>query len=357
MLAARLGSELVRQIIRQKPSRVVLLDISEVALYEIELEIADAITEMRDPTRRPEIVAVLGSVLDRQLIETTLSENQVQTIYHAAAYKHVPIVETNVFVGLENNTFGCLVIASAAEALGVERCVLISTDKAVRPTNIMGATKRLSELILQAKAAEAEAETVFTMVRFGNVLGSSGSVVRRFREQIESGGPVTVTHPDVTRYFMSIPEAAELVIQAGAMASGGEVFVLDMGEPVRIDDLARLMIKLAGFEVKDDNRPDGDIEISYTGLRLGEKLYEELLIGENTTGTEHPRILQSDEPFLSTEDLNRELEDLREAISLRDADAITRVLLRTVEGYQSSTSPGVSESQATIWVPASRTLH
>ncbi len=299
---------------------------------------------------------MLGSVLDAALVAETIRSYGIETIYHAAAYKHVPIVELNPIVGLTNNTFGAAVLAECASALGVERVVLISTDKAVRPTNVMGASKRLSELVLQAKAAEGS-RTVFTMVRFGNVLDSSGSVVRLFRKQIKAGGPVTVTHADIERYFMSIPEAAELVIQAGAMATGGEVFVLHMGEPVKIDDLARLMIHLSGLEVRDKDNPDGDIEIAYTGLRPGEKLYEELLIGARTTGTEHPRILRSDEPFLPAAELKRELEVLRAAMEQRDVAAIQAVLMRTVEGYQPSADELEQSAAArAAWVPPSRTL-
>ncbi len=246
---------------------------------------------------------MLGSVLDRKLVARTIQERGVEVIYHAAAYKHVPIVEANPFAGLQNNTFGTLVVAEVAKELGVERFVLVSSDKAVRPTNIMGASKRLAEQILQALAQERGTATIFTMVRFGNVLDSSGSVVKLFRNQIRAGGPVTVTHPDVIRYFMSIPEAAQLVIQAGTMATGGEVFVLEMGTPVKIDDLARTMIRLSGLEVRDDAHPDGDIAIEYVGLRRGEKLYEELLIGENTTGTSHPRIFKNSEPIVPFEEL------------------------------------------------------
>ena len=225
------------------------------------------------------------------MLRHTLTKYNVKTIYHAAAYKHVPIIEQNPIEGLQNNIFGTLVLSQAAIDANVERMVLISTDKAVHPTSVMGASKRFAEMILQGIAAENRVDTVFTMVRFGNVLDSSGSVVRRFGKQIRDGGPVTVTHPDIIRYFMSISEAAELVLQAGAMATGGEVFVLDMGNPVKIDDLARTMIRLSGLEVCDENQPDGDIAIEYVGLRQGEKLYEELLIGENTTGTKHPRIM------------------------------------------------------------------
>jgi FlaA1/EpsC-like NDP-sugar epimerase len=235
--------------------------------------------------------------------------------------------------------------------------VLISTDKAVRPTNVMGASKRLAELVLQAAAVNG-GTTTFTMVRFGNVLDSSGSVVRRFRQQIAAGGPVTVTHPEIIRYFMSIPEAAELVIQAGAMAKGGDVFVLDMGEPVRIDDLARLMIRLTGLDVKTAENPDGDIAVTYTGLRPGEKLYEELLIGANTTATEHPRIWRSDEPFLPAAELERELNVLKAAIQMRDVETMHAVLIRTVEGYQTDANAARSEgAQRAVWSPSSRTLH
>ncbi len=350
-----IGSELVRQIIRQHPRRIVLLDFSEIALYTIDLEVREIVAGLPAESR-PEIETALGSVLDAGLITDVIRRHEIETIYHAAAYKHVPIVEDNPIVGLHNNVFGALVIAECARKLAVERVVLISTDKAVRPTNIMGASKRLAELVLQAEAAEPSVTTVFTMVRFGNVLDSSGSVVRRFRKQIQSGGPVTVTHPDVTRYFMSIPEAAELVIQAGAMATGGEVFVLHMGEPVKIDSLARLMVHLSGLEVRSESNPGGDIAIAYTGLRPGEKLYEELLIGAHTTTTEHPRILKSDEPFLSYDNLKRELDLLRAAMAVRDQDGIQAILMRTVEGYSNGRTPEASGLHS-AWKPASQTLH
>lgn len=352
-----IGSELVRQILKLGPRRLVLLDASEVALYEIKLE-ADALAAALPAAQHaPDIPIVLGSVLDGAVVADTIRRYGIETIYHAAAYKHVPIVEMNPIVGLGNNVFGTAVLAECASALGVERVVLISTDKAVRPTNVMGASKRLAELVLQAKAAEGSA-TVFTMVRFGNVLDSSGSVVKLFRKQIKAGGPVTVTHPDVERYFMSIPEAAELVIQAGSMARGGEVFVLHMGEAVKIDDLARLMIHLSGLEVRDEDNPQGDVEIVYSGLRPGEKLYEELLIGARTHNTEHPRILTSDEPMLSPTELARELEVLKAAMTSRDVEAVKAVLMRTVEGYQPGAAETVKEANpATAWVPASRTLH
>lgn len=352
-----IGSELVRQLMRGGPRRIVLFDVSEAALYRIEDEISETVKAMRADLPRPEIVGVLGSVLDKPQLREVLSNNQVEVIYHAAAYKHVPIVEQNPIYGLRNNSIGTAMLVDCARAAGVELVVLISTDKAVRPTNVMGASKRLAELVLQAAAANG-GPTIFTMVRFGNVLDSSGSVVKKFRRQIRSGGPVTVTHPEIIRYFMSIPEAAELVIQAGAMAEGGDVFVLDMGEPVRIDDLARLMVRLSGFDVRSADNPDGDIAIAYTGLRSGEKLYEELLIGANTKSTEHPRIWRSDEPFLPIEELERELETLQAAMNARDYAAMHEVLLRTVEGYSAkATVAPTSEEPAATWTPPSRTLH
>ena len=332
-----IGSELVRQIIRNNPKRLVLLERSESHLYEIDLEIQTLLQTAPPavtPVEPPKIVCVLGSILDGRLVRRSIEQNGVDTIYHAAAFKHVPLVEHNPAVGLRNNTFGTATLADTAAACGVERLVLISTDKAVRPTSIMGASKRLAEMILQARAAEGRDRTVLTMVRFGNVLDSSGSVVRRFRRQIEAGGPVTVTHPDMIRYFMSIPEAASLVIQAGAMAAGGDVFVLDMGQPVKIDDLARSMIRLMGQEVRDETHPDGDIAIQYVGPRDGEKLYEELLIGENVVPTEHPRIMRSREPFLQRADLDAVLAQLGAAMAEDSVAAIQAVLARGVESYR-----------------------
>lgn len=350
-----IGSELVRQMLKHAPARVVLFDVSEPALYNIEMEAIEIVAAL--PAAKPEIVAVLGSVQDAALVAETIATYTVNTIYHAAAYKHVPIVEINPIQGITNNVFGAVTIAEAAQKLGVERVVLISTDKAVRPTNVMGASKRLAELVLQAKASEGGG-TIFTMVRFGNVLDSSGSVVKLFRKQIKAGGPVTVTHPDIERYFMSIPEAAELVMQAGAMAMGGEVFVLHMGDAVKIADLARLMIHLSGLDVREPENPSGDIEIVYTGLRPGEKLFEELLIGERTISTEHPRIFKSDEPCLAPDELDRELNVLKASMMTRDGLAIQEVLLRTVEGYQPSggtlAKPGADPG---LWRIASRTLH
>ena len=356
-----IGSELTRQLLRLGPKTLVLFELSEVALYEISLEIEELKRRLQQeedvggstPTA---VTGVLGSVLDRKLVARTIQELGVEVIYHAAAYKHVPIVEMNPFAGLQNNTFGTLVVADVAKELGVERFVLVSTDKAVRPTNIMGASKRLAEQILQALAQERNTSTIFTMVRFGNVLDSSGSVVKLFRSQIRNGGPVTVTDREVIRYFMSIPEAAQLVIQAGTMATGGEVFVLEMGTPVKIDDLARTMIRLSGLEVRDDNHPDGDIAIEYVGLRPGEKLYEELLIGENTTGTSHPRIFKNSEPIVPYDELAAVLERLEDAIHRMDEAEMQDVLRATVEGYvpAAGAHPIAGKGE---WQPASRTLH
>ncbi|WBT38280.1 polysaccharide biosynthesis protein [Hyphomicrobium sp. DMF-1] len=340
-----IGSELVRQVVSQQPRLLVLFDISEPALYKIELEVNEVLSKLAAPAKRPIIKSVLGSVLDARLVSDVIEQNAIETIYHAAAYKHVPIVEHNPIAGLDNNVFGTRIVAECARNAGVERFVLISTDKAVRPTNTMGASKRLAELVLQAMASDQNG-TVFTVVRFGNVLDSSGSVVPRFRQQIRAGGPITVTHPEVTRYFMSIPEAAELVIQAGAMAKGGEVFVLQMGDPVRIDDLARLMVRLSNLEVRDASNPDGDIAITYTGLRPGEKLYEELLIGAHTEATEHQRIFKSDEPFLTPSELKVELDQLRKAMDGRDMSMTRAVLLRTVEGYRyTPATPAMGDRQ------------
>ena len=356
-----IGSELTRQLLMLGPKALVLFELSEVALYEIEMEIEEFLDRHNKKPdavelAKTEIVPVLGSVLDRKLVARTIRNFGVEVIYHAAAYKHVPIVEQNPFAGVQNNTFGTLVLADVAKELKVERFVLVSSDKAVRPTNVMGASKRLAELILQALALEDKPGTIFTMVRFGNVLDSSGSVVRRFRTQIKNGGPVTVTHKDIIRYFMSIPEAAQLVIQAGAMASGGEVFVLDMGTPVKIDNLARTMIKLSGLEVRDEENPEGDIEIEYVGLRRGEKLYEELLIGENTTETTHPRIFKNSEPVMAYENLIAALERLDEAIQKSDDAELQDMLRATVEGYAPG-GTGLQISSKDEWQPVSRTLH
>ena len=319
-----IGSELSRQIIKLKPSRLLLFEISEFALYQIEQELSHLESQV-------EVVALMGSVADRARLTSICQHFSVQTIYHAAAYKHVPMVEKNVGEGIRNNVFGTLHCAQAAIAAKVETFVLISTDKAVRPTNTMGASKRMAELVLQALAQSSA--TRFTMVRFGNVLGSSGSVVPLFREQIAKGGPVTVTDPQIIRYFMTIPEAAELVIQAGAMGEGGDVFVLDMGSPVKIVDLAKRMIHLSGFSVKNAENPDGDIEISFTGLRPGEKLFEELLIGENVSQTPHQKIMRAKERVIPWQDLQLILTDLQHAVSVSDYEKIRIILGKYVDGY------------------------
>ena len=327
-----IGSELCRQILKLHPSKLVLLEQSEFGLYAIEKELR---TLAGARSKDIEIEAVLGSVVNRGLMERLCREHRVDTVYHAAAYKHVPIVEANPSAGVRNNILGTLEAALGAEAAHVKHFILVSTDKAVRPTNVMGATKRFAELVLQAIAARGS-ETVFSMVRFGNVLGSSGSVVPLFRDQIQKGGPVTVTHPDVIRYFMTIPEASQLVIQAGAMAQGGEVFVLDMGEPVRIVDLARTMVHLMGMSVRDEQSPDGDIEIAFSGLRPGEKLYEELLIGDCSTRTEHEMIMQAHEEKLEWDEISFALEAFRKALTRADQDALRALLRSYVNGYEPS---------------------
>ena len=329
-----IGSELCRQILRQKPKALILLEISEAALYEINAEICAA---ARDEGIDCEVYALLGSVHEIDRVREVMQTFRVDTVFHAAAYKHVPMVEQNVIEGIRNNVFGTLRTAEAAIDAGVRNFVLISTDKAVSPTNVMGATKRLAELTLQA-LDECSTSTRFCMVRFGNVLASSGSVVPLFRRQIRSGGPVTVTHKDIIRYFMTIPEAAELVIQASAMARGGDVFVLDMGQPVRIRDLAEQMIRLSGLTVRDDDNPDGDIEIRYTGLRPAEKLYEELLIGSNTSDTDHPRIMRAMEAFFEKSELDPMLDALLMAIRSRNREMARAILLRSVREYDPTSS-------------------
>ncbi|MEZ6854234.1 polysaccharide biosynthesis protein [Halodesulfovibrio aestuarii] len=299
-----IGSELCRQIVHANPNVLVLYELTELALYTIDQELRGLLKELKNNSIQ--IIPVLGSVRDRARLNEVFIRYNINTVYHAAAYKHVPLVEGNVFQGIKNNIFGTKILAEAAEQAGVKNFVLISTDKAVRPTNVMGATKRTAELTLQAMAANGS-NTVFSMVRFGNVLGSSGSVVPLFKKQIASGGPVTVTHEDITRYFMTIPEAAQLVIQAGAMGVGGDVFVLDMGNSVKILDMARRMVLLSGKTIKDAEQPNGDIEISVVGLRPGEKLYEELLVGDNVQKTEHPKIMQAHEDLLSLEVLEEKL--------------------------------------------------
>ena len=324
-----IGSELCRQILRLKPTRLILFEISEAALYAVDQDLKKLSAKLESTT---EVISLLGSVHHERRIQEVMSTFKVETVYHAAAYKHVPIVEQNLLEGIHNNVFGALHTVRAAIDAGVENFVLISTDKAVNPTNVMGATKRFSELILQAYQAQRSG-TRLSMVRFGNVLESSGSVVPLFRSQIRNGGPVTVTHRDIIRYFMTIPEAAQLVIQAGSMAKGGDVFVLDMGKPVKIHDLACRMIKLMGLTVRDEATPEGDIEIQYIGLRPAEKLFEELLIGANVTGTEHPRILRADEEFLPIDKLLKLLNDLMDASLAMDYNKARETLLQAVKEY------------------------
>ncbi|MGM9428207.1 polysaccharide biosynthesis protein [Hydrogenophaga sp. MI9] len=322
-----IGSELCRQILAVGPSTLVLVEQSEFALYEIQQELQE-----RLESESVLIVPVLASVRDGQRLREVMADWKPDTVYHAAAYKHVPLVEHNPIEGIRNNTLGTLTAAQIAAEFGVADFVLISTDKAVRPTNIMGASKRLAEMTLQA-LADASPRTRFSMVRFGNVLGSSGSVVPKFRRQIRDGGPITLTHPDMTRYFMTIPEAAQLVIQAGAMAKGGDVFVLDMGDPVKILDLATRMIELSGLCVKDEINPDGDIAIEITGLRPGEKLFEELLIGNNPRPTSHPRIMKAHEEFLAWPVLQDKLTQLEAVLDRRDVDGTKLLLVELVSGY------------------------
>ena len=332
-----IGSELTRQILAQRPRQLLLLDHNEFGLYTIHQEL---LALARAAGWVPDVIPLLGSVTATASMHALCARYRPTILYHAAAYKHVPLVEQNTGQGIDNNVMGTLSMALAARAAGVRRFVLVSTDKAVRPTNVMGATKRMAELILQAFAADTPAGGIcFSMVRFGNVLGSSGSVVPLFRRQIGQGGPITVTHPEVTRYFMTIPEAAQLVLQAGAMGEGGDVFVLDMGEPVKIMDLARRMVTLSGLSVRDADRPDGDIPIAISGLRPGEKLYEELLIGDNPEPTTHPRILRAREALLPWQQLSAELDRLREATSAQDVAAMRAVLARCVQGFPADPVP------------------
>ncbi len=331
-----IGSELCRQILRSGPTHLILVEQNEYALYAIHGEL-QKLSELYDQ-QKVQIVPILCSVRDRDRMEHIIMSWCPQALYHAAAYKHVPLVEQNAVEGIKNNVMGTLITAQAAAKYGVSNFVLISTDKAVRPTNVMGASKRLAEMVLQALSAERQSATLtnFSMVRFGNVLGSSGSVVPLFRQQIKDGGPVTLTHPDITRYFMTISEASQLVIQAGAMADGGDVFLLDMGEPVRIADLARRMIDLSGLTVRSDDNPEGDIELSVTGLRPGEKLYEELLIGDNPETTQHPRIMKAREDFLFWPELSKRLKVLDAALDRNDIPAARLMLAELVSGYAST---------------------
>ena len=347
-----IGSELCRQVLKTQPKRLLLVEMSEFALYQIHQEIQSALG-LREVSLGEdlEVVPLLASVCDEVRMHEIMDTWKPHTIYHAAAYKHVPLVEHNPAEGVRNNVWGTKVCAEAAIRNGVQNFVLISTDKAVRPTNVMGASKRLAEMVLQAlneaelydgslafkvSHSDTSPRICFSMVRFGNVLGSSGSVVPLFRDQIKNGGPITLTHPDITRYFMTIPEAAQLVIQAGAMGTGGDVFVLDMGEPVRIYDLASRVVELSGLSLRDERNPHGDITIKVTGLRPGEKLYEELLIGDNPKPTQHPRILKAHEKFVPWEQLHRQLDSLNLALSVNDAPLIRSFLQKLVTGYQPS---------------------
>ncbi|QEZ45139.1 polysaccharide biosynthesis protein [Cupriavidus oxalaticus] len=326
-----IGSELCRQIATCGPAQLILFDHSEFALYVVEQELRRGFPDL-------DIQARIGSVCNADVVAAAMRGQKIDTVYHAAAYKHVPLVEGNMAEGIRNNVLGTLNIANMADHFGVRTCVLISTDKAVRPTNVMGASKRMAELVFQAAAARPGTRTTFSMVRFGNVLGSSGSVVPLFRRQIRAGGPITITHPDVIRFFMLIPEAAQLVIQAGAMARGGEVFVLDMGKPVRILDLARTMIEMSGLVERTRKNPAGDIEIKVVGLRPGEKLYEELLIGGDVTPSEHERILCSHEPFLEQTVLEQHLVRLFAACETRDELTLQTLIQRIVPEYAPYTS-------------------
>ena len=322
-----IGSELCRQILFLKPKQLILFEMSESSLYQIERELDEIGMPYVD------ILPILGSVRDRERLEKICKHFGVQTIYHAAAYKHVPLVEYNNSEGVLNNTFGTKIVAEVAIAAKVETFVLISTDKAVRPSNTMGATKRVAELVLQA-LSDQDHSTCFTMVRFGNVLDSSGSVIPLFKKQIQDGGPITVTDANMVRYFMTISEAVELVIQAGAMCKGGDVFVLDMGEPVRIYDLATRMIQLSGLHVLDDDNPDGDIEIKCIGLRPGEKLYEELLVGDNTSETDNPLILRAEEAMLDWVTLKPMLDQLHEATKNSDQEKVRELLIEIVPDFK-----------------------
>ena len=326
-----IGSELCRKIFSGSPNLIILFELNEYALYRIHHELEQKNANLNNAIK---ILPILGGVQDESHLFEIMKTFQIDTVYHAAAYKHVPMVALNTVAGVENNVFGTLSCANAAIKAQVTTFVLISTDKAVRPTNTMGASKRMAELILQALSQNATHATRFCMVRFGNVLGSSGSVIPLFEQQIAAGEAVTITHPEITRFFMTIPEAAELVLQAGAMGQGGDVFVLDMGEPVKIMDLARKMIKLSGKNIKNDTGKDNDIEIKITGLRPGEKLYEEVLIGDNVQGTAHPRIMTANEKMLSWNELQRLLTELKHACNERNAEQIRHILLTAPTDFQ-----------------------
>lgn len=333
-----IGKELCRQIIHQHPKKLVLLDVSEALLYEINQELTSYLMEIESNIP---LVPLIGNVQNGVLMTSIFHNEKVNTIYHAAAYKHVPLVETNIIAGVSNNVLGTYEIAQAAIFCQVETFVLISTDKAVRPTNIMGASKRLAELVLQSLAPR-DHNTRFVMVRFGNVLGSSGSVVPLFKRQIRAGGPITVTHPDIIRYFMTIPEAAQLVIQAGAMGKGGDVFVLDMGKPVKIVDLAYKMTHLMGFTIQDEKNPKGEIKLQFSGLRPGEKLYEELLIDDHAKPTRHSRILTANERSLSWSDVSVILNDINDAMRAEDTELLRQILLAAPLEYQPENTTNIN---------------
>lgn len=326
-----IGSELCRQILTRRPRQLILVDHSEFSLYSIHTELEEG----RAEDHAVELIAELADISEPMVAARIMERHRPQTVFHAAAYKHVPLIETNPISGLRNNVFGTYHCCLEAERVGAARFILVSTDKAVRPTNIMGASKRMCELVLQARAAE-NSETIFSMVRFGNVLGSSGSVVPRFRAQIAAGGPITLTHRDVTRFFMTIPEAAQLVMQAGAMAKGGEVFVLDMGQPIRILDLAQSMIQLSGCTVRDEENPDGDIAIEEVGLRPGEKMYEELLLGDDPQPTDHSRIMRAQEVRLPWNELSGLLDELALALESGDVERAMAVVRYAVPDYARS---------------------
>jgi len=337
-----IGKELCRQIISQEPKKLILLDVSEAMLYEINQELSSYLSEIKSDIP---LIPLIGNVQNGMLMTSIFHTEEVQTIYHAAAYKHVPLVENNIMAGVSNNVLGTYEIAQAAIFCDVETFVLISTDKAVRPTNVMGATKRMAELVLQSLAPR-DHQTRFVMVRFGNVLGSSGSVVPLFKKQIKAGGPITITHPDIIRYFMTIPEAAQLVIQAGAMGKGGDVFVLDMGKPVKIVDLAYNMTHLMGLTVQDEETPHGDIEILYSGLRPGEKLYEELLIDDHAQATRHERILTANERSLSWPEVNVILNNINEAMQAEDTEKLRQILLDAPLEYSPQKEDVVSSTKS-----------
>lgn len=340
-----IGSELCRQILEAHPAKLVMFEMSELALFNIDMEISQRAGRMSI-----EIVPVLGSITDADQVRKLLVDHDIHVVLHAAAYKHVPLVESNPLAGLANNVLGTQVLAQEAANAQVERFVLISSDKAVRPTNVMGASKRLAELVVQDLASRVPTGTgpVFSMVRFGNVLGSSGSVVPLFQDQLRRGGPLTVTHPDVARYFMTVQEAVTLVLRAGAMASGGEVYVLDMGKPVQIEKLARQVIESAGYSVRDAKNPNGDIEIAFTGLRPGEKMIEELTLNGNLIGTGHKKIFFSDEARLSEIEVAAAMRALRDALQNRDETSARDVARRWVEGYASVPMPAHTQAKSTL---------